>query len=267
MNHCVTQPMPPKPLGDTGLELHVVPALSDNLIWLIVEPERREAAAVDGPRFDELKVYLARHGLRLTALLNTHTHWDHIGLNRDLEAAQLLSDIAVYGAASTKDAIPGLRHALQDGDRFTLWGHAFEALETPGHIDGHLCFVGAGCLFSGDTLFSGGCGYLFDGPPEAMFNSLMRLKALPEATWVCPGHEYTQDNLRFARSVEPDNEALKQRQARVDALQAEGKLAALSTIEEERKTNLFLNAPGPGTPLEAFIALRELKNTGAYKRA
>jgi hydroxyacylglutathione hydrolase len=152
---------------------------------------------------------------------------------------------------------------------------------TEGHIDGHVSYVFGDVLFSGDTLFAGGCGYLFDGPPEAMFGSLTRLSALDPATRVCCAHEYTQDNLRFAWSVEPDNDALADRIRRVWALRAEGRASVPSTIAEERATNPFLRHHSPtlrasvakafpdrdlSTPEAIFAATRALKDRKDYRR-
>ena len=186
----------------------------------------------------------------------------------------------VIGAASRADDIPGLTRPVVEGDEVAFGDATLRVLETPGHIDGHVSFAASGAVFCGDTLFAGGCGYLFDGPPIAMFQSLHRLAALPERTRVCCAHEYTEDNLRFAWMVEAGNDALARRIQTVWALRAKGACTVPSTMAEERATNPFLRASSPAlraelqrralvtpeaTDAEVFAATRALKDRGEHK--
>ena len=276
MPHVVT--VPPEPLLTPGGHLRVtaLPAATDNLVWLVEDLGSDAVAVVDGPDAEAVEAWEAAHGKRVTTLLTTHTHSDHIGIHRAWERSGRLDAIHVVGSAAPKNPIPGLDQAVVEGDPVAIGAVRGLAHRTDGHQDGHISYVIDGALFCGDTLFAGGCGYLFDGPPAAMFASLMRLAALPGDTLVCCAHEYTQDNLRFARTVEPDNGELLQRIEHIDALRAAGRCTLPSTIAVERATNPFLR---PGSPTlratlglsaqvphaEVFAATRALKDTGAYK--
>ncbi|MCO4762272.1 MAG: hydroxyacylglutathione hydrolase [Myxococcales bacterium] len=235
--HVVTVPAAPFYLDSGRLQVHQIPLAKDNLGWLLVNPLNGHCALVDGPSAGPYLTRISAEGWTLKAIFNTHIHGDHIGVNHSLGAQ--LDSVKVYGAAKTAAQIPGLSHPLRDGDQFDFEGEIFDVWLTEGHIDGHLSFICGGAVFCGDTLFAGGCGYLFDGPPEKMHESLTRLMGLPDPTRVCCAHEYTQDNLRFAWSVEPGNQALAERIQRVWILRSRGESAVPSTIAEERKTNPF----------------------------
>jgi hydroxyacylglutathione hydrolase len=276
--HVVTSP--PEPFAVRHLVVHVVPAATDNLVWLLVDHARGEAAAVDGPDARTVLAACAALGVRLTTILTTHTHGDHVGLHHGLRSDGLLGGVRVIGSAATASDIPGLTDPVVDGDVVDVFGVPFRVMRTDGHLTGHVCYVTDGAVFCGDTMFGGGCGYVFDGPMDAMFQSLLRLAGLPGATRVCCAHEYTEDNLRFAWLLEPDNHALADRVARVWAVRAAGGCSVPSTIEEERATNPFLR---PGAPrlvrslsdrglvadptdaLAVFTAARLFKNQGPHK--
>lgn len=254
MQHVVRLPAPALNASSGAFSVELVPVWRDNLVWIVAPAGTDTAWAVDGPEAGPVLDACARLGRRLTTILTTHVHPDHIGLHHDLERRGLLGGIRVIGGAAAPVPIPGLTDALDDGDARTVDGIPIRALRTDGHQDGHLSFLVDDVLFCGDTLFTGGCGYLFDGPPDAMFRSLMRLAALPGATRVCCAHEYTEDNLRFAWMVEPGNAALAARIRAVWAIRAAGGCAVPSTLEEERATNPFLR---PGSPrLRAELAAR-----------
>jgi hydroxyacylglutathione hydrolase len=176
--------------------------------------------------------------------------------------------------------VPGLTQAVGEGDSIVLGEASGRVLLTEGHMDGHLSFVFGDVLFPGDTLFTGGCGYLFDGPAEKMFDSLGRLAALPGSTRVCCAHEYTRDNLTFAFMLEPQNDALARRMTEVAEKLAGGGSAVPSTIAEERATNPFLRADSPelvdtlarllpgvtlASELDVFRAARALKDTKRHR--
>ncbi len=283
MAHTVTQPTPPFSAAGGALEVHQIPVVyDDNLVWVAVAKATGDTAVVDGPPdADPILDHLRAHGLRLGAIFNTHTHDDHIGINRALEARGLLSSLRVVGPKPVRDQVPGLTEAVDEGDTVRLGEVRGRVLRTEGHLDGHISYVFGDVVFCGDTLFAGGCGFLFSGPPAKMFDSLTRLAALDGATRVCCAHEYTQDNLRFAWSIEPDNADLAERIRRVWKIRAGGGSAVPSTIEEERRTNPFLRADSksivaslakamPGTkldtPLAVFTAARALKDTKAYRK-
>ncbi len=276
MKHCVTKPKSPFATRDGRLRVFQIPAASDNLVWVVACTATGEAAIVDGPPIvDGVLALLESEGLRLAAVLNTHTHFDHVGINKALADRGLLGGVRVYGPAAAAKDVPGLTDPVTEGDAVRVGEVEGRVLLTEGHMNGHVSFLFDDVVFCGDTMFAGGCGYLFDGPPEKMHDSLTRLAALDGGTRVCCAHEYTQDNLRFAWSVEPDNAALADRIRRVWAVRAEGGCAVPSTIAEERETNPFLRhhsptiraAVGGGTPAEVFAKTRALKDTKAYRAA
>lgn len=280
MKHAVTTQTGPWTTAGGAIEVHLVPAWKDNLIWMITRPDSDEAWAVDGPELAPVDAWCEAHGKRLVGVLNTHTHADHIGINRELAERSRLGGLRIVGSAHPKVAIPGQTEAVDGGDSVRLLGQELRILRTDGHQDGHISYLLDDALFCGDTLFAGGCGYLFDGPASAMLDSLLRLAALPGGTRVFCAHEYTEDNLRFAWFVEPDNAALAHRIRQVWEARAQGRCTVPSTVEEERATNPFLR---PGSPtirqrvaealpdadvrsdLGAFTATRTLKNAGPHK--
>jgi hydroxyacylglutathione hydrolase len=278
--HVVRVVAEPIPISGTGLVIHMIPLSTDNLGWLLVHASSGEAAIVDGPEAGPVLERCAELGVRLTAILNTHTHGDHIGVNRDLERRGCLGGVRVIGPARAREAVPGLSEAVDEGDVFTFGGARFETWLTEGHLDGHISFLVGDALFCGDTLFTGGCGYLFSGPPAKMFESLSRFRALPDWTHVFCAHEYTLDNLAFARSVEPESEALRHRLERVTVLRDAGHAAVPSTLGEEMATNPFLRwdsvelvahvrAALPDaaldSPVAIFAATRRLKDLKRYR--
>ncbi len=240
MPHVVTRPSEPFTVAGGALVVHQVPLGHDNLGWLLQCPTSGRCAVVDGPNAAPYLERIDAEGWELCVVLNTHTHGDHIGVNRALARAGRLDGVRVIGAASHAAELPGLTEPVSDGDVVRVGDAAFDVWLTEGHLDGHLSFVTDGAVFCGDTLFAGGCGYLFDGPPATMHASLQRLASLPGSTRVCCAHEYTSDNLRFAHMVEPTNDRLRQRIDAVRELRAVGASTVPSTIAEERATNPFL---------------------------
>ena len=282
MPHVVTKPTEPFRSASGAFEVHQIPAAEDNLVWILVCKKTGAAAVVDGPDAEGALSYCKQHGITLTHVLNTHTHGDHIGVNRDLKARGLLGSMKVIGPAGALDEVPGLTRGVNQGDTVEMGAIRMRVLLTEGHIVGHVSFVLEDAVFCGDALFTGGCGRVFTGDFKAMFEGLEKLSALEPATRVCCAHEYTQDGLRFALSVEPENQALRERNERVKQLREAGGCAVPSTIGEERATNPFLrsrseqliqhvrehsNDPSLSTPLDVFTATRKLKDSGAYKRA
>ncbi|MBI3767993.1 MAG: hydroxyacylglutathione hydrolase [Deltaproteobacteria bacterium] len=232
-----------------------IPLLSDNYGYLLVSPDGARAAVVDCSDAAPVLREVERRGLRLQAILSTHHHFDHVGGNED--AARAVPGLRVVGSRADRARVPALTEALADGERFEVAGLHGRALYIPAHTSGHLAYVfedGEPNVFSGDTLFAAGCGRLFEGSPAQMMASLGKLAALPDATRVYCGHEYTEKNLRFAHELEPGNRAIAEKLARVERMRAEGLPTVPSTIAEEKATNPFLRWRSP--ELRASIRAR-----------
>lgn len=220
------------------LEVTPVRAFTDNYLWLIHSPrDRRQVVVVDPGDAQPVERTLADEGLTLAGILVTHHHGDHVG-----GVAELLQRHAVpiYGPAS--ETIPGNPTPLRQGDQAVLSspGLEFSVLDVPGHTAGHIAYVGHGAVFCGDTLFSAGCGRLFEGTPEQMYRSLSKLAALPAETLVYCGHEYTLSNLRFGLAVDPDNAEAAGYFSRCRELRARDEATIPSDIRRERNVNPFL---------------------------
>lgn len=249
------------------LHLHPVPAFNDNYLWLL--HDQHTAWVVDPGDAAPVQAYLQQHGLALAGILLTHHHADHVGGVAELRQTH---GCPVFGPAH--EVLPEPLTRLQEGDRVELLGHGFTVLDVPGHTAGHIAYYcasvnGAPLLFCGDTLFSAGCGRLFEGTPAQMYASLQKIAALPDATQVCCTHEYTLSNLRFALAVEPDNPDLTRHLAHCQTLRDQGLPTLPSTLKLEKRINPFLRAHLPSVacavppatgPAAVFAALREWKN-------
>lgn len=213
-----------------------IPAFTDNYIWLIIDTNNRQALCVDPGEAQPVLDFLARENLELHAILLTHHHFDHIGGTAELVHSN--PGIAVYGPNDPR--IPLITHSLQDKDSLELNSYRFTILATPGHTSTHICLhePNHGWLFCGDTLFSAGCGRVFDGTIEVLHSSLQKLKNLADETKVYCAHEYTLQNLRFAMTVEPNNQAAQNLKQKL--LQQENPCSLPSTIAIEKQINPFL---------------------------
>ena len=255
------------------MKLLAIPAFSDNYLWLL--HDTRHAIVVDPGQAEPVLESLREHRLALQTILVTHHHPDHVG-----GVAALRDATGAHVVGPARERIPEPLERVQQGDVVEALGLRFAVLDVPGHTAGHIAYY-AECpgdvplLFCGDTLFSGGCGRLFEGTPAQMLASLDTLAALPGDTRVCCAHEYTLANLRFARAVEPDNAALRDYSTECEQLRARSLPTLPSTIGVERAINPFLrsreraviarvaaHAPHTDTQDEAavFAALREWKN-------
>ena len=253
------------------MNLIALPAFSDNYIWML--HDGRRAVVVDPGESAPVIKALDSHKLQLAAILVTHHHADHVGGVDELRS-RLLGP--VYGPR--RERIPQPCVALDDGDQVEVLGLKFQVIDVPGHTSGHIAYFtedgGAEpILFCGDTLFSGGCGRLFEGTPAQMHHSLSRLAKLPGPTRVCCAHEYTLSNLKFAHAVEPKNHDLADYTTWCEAQRTLGEPTLPSSITTERLVNPFLRCAEPGValtaqsrgapstdPVAVLAALRQWKN-------
>jgi hydroxyacylglutathione hydrolase len=256
------------------LRVFPIPAFRDNYIWTICAPGSRYVAVVDPGDASPVVRELDAQGLEPSAILITHHHGDHVGGIRSL--LRRYPDLPVFGPRNK--GIAGVTHRLADGDQVTVpeLKATFTVLEVPGHTLDHIAYYGHGMLFCGDTVFSVGCGRLFEGSAEQMHDSLSRIAALPPETLVYCAHEYTLDNIGFAKWVEPENRDLRQREAQAFALIDQDRPTVPSTLELELETNPFLRSQVPtvikaaeryaGRALtkasEVFAVIRQWKDEG-----
>jgi hydroxyacylglutathione hydrolase len=253
------------------MNLVALPAFADNYIWML--HDSREALVVDPGDAAPVVEALDRLGLALTGILVTHHHADHVG-----GLAALLPRLQGELHGPANEPMPVSVRPHRQGDTLQWQAITFDVLDVPGHTAGHIAYhaeaaPGGPLLFCGDTLFSGGCGRLFEGTPAQMHDSLQKLARLPADTRVCCAHEYTLSNLRFAHAAEPGNEDVVAHQARCEALRAAGQATLPSTIALERRINPFMRCAEPTLaasaqahgargdgPVEVLAALREWKN-------
>ncbi|HUG62462.1 MAG TPA: hydroxyacylglutathione hydrolase [Methylomirabilota bacterium] len=250
-------------------EIVMLPCLSDNYAVLMHDAESGTTVLVDAPEAVPVQAALARRKWTLTHILVTHHHTDHVA---GIEALKAATGAKVIGPAAEADKIPGLDETVSEGDRVVVGPFSASVIATPGHTLGHIAyfFEDIEVLFAGDTLFSLGCGRIFEGTPAQMWESLQKLAALPDDTIVFCGHEYTQSNARFAATVDADNEMLKERIAQVEESRAGKQPTVPTTIGVEKETNPFLRAGDPviaaavglaGAPaVEVFAEVRRRKD-------
>lgn len=256
-------------MAQDDLEIEQIPVLRDNYVYLLRDRATGACAAVDPAVASPVLAALQRLGWSLTHILNTHHHHDHVGGNLELKAA---TGCTIVGHAKDAARIPGIDMRVSDGERFALGQSEAVIIDVTGHTRGHIAyhFQDAGALFCGDTLFSLGCGRLFEGTPAQMWKSLQRLRALPATTRVYCAHEYTMSNARFALSLDPDNTALAARAREVEKLRADGLPTVPSLLETEQAANPFLRADDPdlvriaglptGDEAAAFAEIRKRKD-------
>ena len=250
-------------------EIRLFPCLSDNFGYLIHDDATDATASIDAPEAGPIVKALEREGWKLTDILITHHHGDHVGGVAELKQKYGCRVVAPHDK-STKIADADLR--VGNGDVVKVGDLLARVLETPGHTLDHISYVfdGEKALFAADTLFSIGCGRVFEGTYPMMWDSLLKLRALPDDFKLYCGHEYTASNVKFALSVDSDNAAMKARAAEVTRLRGENKPTIPSLLGEEKKTNIFLRADDPSVAIklhmkgasaaDVFGELRERKN-------
>ncbi|MEB3827611.1 hydroxyacylglutathione hydrolase [Phormidium sp. CCY1219] len=255
------------------MQVYRLPALSDNYIFLLHDPEQNVAAVVDPAEADPVLRQLDALGAQLTVIFNTHHHMDHVGGNRKL--IERFPDAIVYGGEDDRGRIPGQQIFLREGDRVEFADRAGEVFFVPGHTRAHIAYYfppaegeEMGDLFCGDTLFAGGCGRLFEGTPAQMVSSLTKFRKLPDNTRIWCAHEYTLKNLKFALTVDGENLDLQQRFEQVLAARERNEATVPSTLGVEKRTNPFLRWEVPALqkavksqdPVETFARVRSRKD-------
>jgi len=253
------------------MKITQIPLLRDNYGYLVVCEKTHQAAIVDPSESEPVLRRIAQEPTTLTAILNTHHHRDHTGGNEGILAAH---KVRVYGHQSDQARVFGMTNGVDEGDEIQIGELRGKVFFIPGHTTGHVAYLFENNLFCGDTLFTAGCGRLFEGTAQQMQASLQKLMVLPAHTKVYCGHEYTENNLRFAMSVEPNNPKLVARYERVKTLRAGGAPTVPATMEEETQTNPFLRwdsaeiqasvqsiAPQNSLdPVSVFAAVRKMKD-------
>ncbi|KAA8995911.1 hydroxyacylglutathione hydrolase [Affinibrenneria salicis] len=250
------------------MNLISIPALQDNYIWLLSD-QNRHCIIVDPGDAQPVLRALKEHCLTPDAVLLTHHHRDHVGGVAEIK--QQYKNIPIFGPEETKEL--GSTHIVADGDRLTLLNSEFSVISVPGHTLGHVAYYAKPYLFCGDTLFSAGCGRLFEGTPEQMYHSLQRLAALPDETLVCCAHEYTLSNITFAHAVWPENSAIEASLREIKRSREKGQASLPVTLKSERVINLFLRChdadlqrklniePGKEQDWRIFALLRSKKDS------
>ena len=222
------------------MKLTSISAFQDNYIWVLSDEEGK-CVIVDPGEATPILSAIAQNQWQPVAILLTHHHRDHIGGVQQLKESY--PELAVYGPAEIK--IPSLTQIVQEGDSLPLLGHDFSVIATPGHTLGHVSYFSFPYLFCGDTLFSAGCGRLFEGTADQMYQSFQRINQLPAETLICCAHEYTESNVTFALSVLPEDEHINRFYKEVKALRAKSESTLPSTLAIERQVNVFLRTEDP----------------------
>ncbi len=252
-----------------SVSVKILPVLNDNYVYLLHDEESGASAVIDPAVAEPVLQVLVQQQWQLDYVLNTHHHSDHVGGNLALKQQ---TGCAIVGYQNDAHRIPGITVKVNEGSTLPFGRYTIQVLTTPGHTSGHIVYYlpEADLLFCGDTLFVMGCGRLFEGSAEQLWDSLQKLRALPPQTQVYCAHEYTETNARFALSLEPDNARLQQRYAEIKRLRAQHKPTIPSTIAEEQATNPFLRADQvalqralkmpTASPVSAFATIRAMKD-------
>ena len=249
--------------------IEIIPCLSDNYSYLIYEKKSNTVSIVDPAEFEGCDKVINKYK-KLDFILNTHHHADHVGANLELKKKY---NSKILGSKSDKDRIPGIDILLKENQKQKIGNLEFEVIYVPGHTKGHIAFFfnKEKVAFTGDTLFSLGCGRIFEGTHEEMLNSLNKIKNLPPDTKIYCGHEYTKSNLNFCLAYDPNNTFLKEREIDVLKKLKSNRPTIPSTLDQEIRTNIFLRCNDPeikynlglndSSEVEVFSKLRDLKDT------
>jgi hydroxyacylglutathione hydrolase len=237
------------------MKIKIIPCLQDNYSYLIIDKEDNTACVVDPSEADPIIKYLENNNIKLKFILNTHHHYDHVGGNEKLKSKYGAS---VIGYKEDKERIPGIDILISDQETWIYKNFEAKIIHIPGHTLGHICFYfhKEKSVFTGDTLFSLGCGRIFEGTYEQMFESLRKLKELPKDTKVFCGHEYTLQNSKFCMVHDKDNLNLKAKIGDIKIKLKAGMSTIPSTIKDELECNIFFRSHN----VETFSKLRDLKD-------
>ena len=237
------------------MRVEIIPCLKDNYSYLIIDDSNKSACVVDPSEAKPIINYLKNKDINLKYILNTHHHFDHIGGNEDLKKE---FGSIVVGFKKDSERIPGMDIFLEDDQIWEADNFKAKIIHVPGHTIGHICFnfFQEKLAFTGDTLFSLGCGRIFEGTYEQMYESLTKIKSLPKETKIYCGHEYTLSNSKFCIKNDPDNQNLQKKIKQIKKLISNGLPTIPTTIKEELDSNIFLRAEN----LESFSKLRDLKD-------
>lgn len=236
-----------------SIEIIQIPALTDNYIYILHAEGR--SAIVDPSESSGVLSFLQQWDWTVDYILNTHHHFDHVGGNEDIKKHK---KCLVYASVFDQDRVPACDHGVTEGDVIVLGRHRIEVIDIPGHTKGHIAYYlpENGVLFCGDTLFAMGCGRVFEGTMEQLYDSLQKLKTLPDDTTVYCAHEYTVKNIEFALSIDPENSGLQQKLSEAQSKRTKGMATVPTFLGDEKKYNPFLTAPS----FEAFKDLRLKKD-------
>lgn len=245
------------------LKIYQLPVLQDNYIYILHDLESKQVAAVDPANSKSVIDFLDHNNLSLNHIINTHHHWDHTGGNLELQEKY---QCQIWGAKKDAHRIPGINQQLVEGDFFPLGKHPFQVIETFGHTLGHICYYSneEKILFSGDTLFSMGCGRLFEGDAKTMHESLTKLKGLNPETLIYCTHEYTQSNGKFAAYVDSENQDLHLRLEQVNELRAKHLSTIPVSLKIELLTNPFLRTESP--EIRSFLKMHDMDEWKVFQR-
>jgi hydroxyacylglutathione hydrolase len=251
------------------LNINIVPCLQDNYSFIIHDTDTNTVAVVDPSEFQPINNFIEKKFKKIDYILNTHHHFDHTGGNLDLKKKYKSK---IFGSKKDERRIPGIDTGLTHNENFYLGNTEFKTLFVPGHTSGHVCFYAKNekIIFTGDTLFSLGCGKVFEGTHLEMLKSLNLIKKLPADTQIYCGHEYTQKNLDFCAMYEANNNSLEEKKKWIKSKLDQKKPTIPTTVNEELNTNIFLRCDvsavkkslgmGDSTELEVFKKLRDLKD-------
>lgn len=257
------------------MSIQIIPikAFNDNYIWTLINKNNKQAIVIDPGQSAPVIEYVTEHGLDITSIWTTHHHHDHVGGVMELQEYFPMTHIIAHSEHGVEED-----QTIKDGSSVSAWGHTAQVWDILGHTASHIAYVldieGQKHCFCGDTLFSGGCGRVFTGTIEQLYDSFKRLDSLPAETLLYPAHEYTANNLRFALTIEPDNVAIQQALIAAEEKTAQGIPTLPVTLEHERAINVFLRVNEPSViagvaakmnleddePLTVFTALRALKD-------